>query len=84
MPLTGSRGAWARSDTLVFQPMGSEPMAVGFAALRGALGRTLDAHLGVHPGGGTRLAAIVGSGPIAGLSRPARLTRGNARIRSEC
>lgn len=80
MPLTGSRGAWARSDTLVFQPMGSERMAVGFAALPGALGRTLDA----HPGGGTRLAAIVGSGPIAGLSRPARLTRGNGRIRSEC
>lgn len=52
-------------DTLVFQPMGSERMAVGFAALPGALGRTLDAHLGVHSGVGTRLAAIVGSGATA-------------------
>ncbi|MDK8601076.1 hypothetical protein HMPREF3167_01725 [Trueperella sp. HMSC08B05] len=55
-------------DTLAFQPMGASRMAVGFAALPGALGRTLDAHLGVHSGGGTRRAVIVGSGAAAACS----------------
>ncbi|MEW6869850.1 hypothetical protein [Trueperella pyogenes] len=52
-------------DTIAFQPMGSARMVVGFAALPGALGRSMDARLGKHCGQRGLTGVVVGAGAAA-------------------